>query len=185
MNSLSKNLKRVHKGRGRSRRGGFTLAEVMLSLVILAMMTVMFGAVFPITMRAATQGNSYSQAALLAQRKVDQLRQAQYGSLYDNVNGTALTKLSQLGIVDPAQNSDGSYSFTTVDHLTGPGGFYSSDSVGKITITDYSADTTPSNSGLLPPSAGQVAVATVTVTWGGKVPGTYTVSALIPAMTHS
>lgn len=156
----------------------------MLSLVILAMMTVMFGAVFPITMRAATQGNSYSQAALLAQRKVDQLRQAQYGSLYSDVNGTALTKLSRLGIIDPAQNSDGSYSFTTIDHMTGPGGFYSSDSVGKITISDYSADTSPSNSGLLPVPK-QLAVATVTLTWGGKVPGTYTVSALIPAMTHS
>lgn len=156
----------------------------MLSLVVLAMMTVMFGAVFPITMRAATQGNSYSQAALLAQRKVDQLRQAQYGSLYDNTNGTALTKLSRLGIVDPVQNSDGSYSFTTIDHLTGAGGFYSGDSVGKITISDYSADPSPSNSGQLP-VAGQVAVATVTITWGGKVPGTYTVSALIPAMTHA
>ena len=94
----------------------------MLSLVILAMMTMMFGAVFPITMRAATQGNSYSQAALLAQRKVDQLRQAQYGSLVDNVNGTALTKMNRLGIVDPARNADGTYSFTTVDHLTGAGG---------------------------------------------------------------
>ncbi len=156
----------------------------MLSLVVLAMMTVMFGAVFPITMRAATEGNSYSQAALLAQRKVDQLRQAQYGSLYDDVTGTALTKLSRLGIVDAAQNADGTYSFTTVDHLTGPGGFYSSGSVGKITISDYSADPSPSNSGQLP-VAGQVAVATVTLTWGGKVPGTYTVSALIPSMTHS
>lgn len=173
----------MQEGRGRSRRGGFTLAEVMLSLVVLAMMTVMFGAVFPTTMRAATQGNSYSQAALLAQRKVDQLRQAQYGSLYDNTNGTALTKLSRLGIVDPAQNGDGSYSFTTVDHLTGTGGFYSSDSVGKITISDYSADPSPSNSGQLP-GGGQIAVATVTIIWGGRVPGTYTVSALIPAMTH-
>ncbi len=177
-------LKIARKARHRSRRGGFTLAEVMLSLVVLAMMTLMFGAVFPITMRAATEGNSYSQAALIAQRKVDQLRQAQYGSLFDNTNGTALTKLSRLNIVDPAQNADGSYSFTAVDHLTGASGFYSGDSVGKIKISDYSADPSPSNFGVLP-GAGQIAVATVTVTWGGKVPGTYTVSALIPAMTHS
>ena len=178
------NLKLVNGRRVRARRGGFTLAEVMLSLVILAMMTLMFGAVFPITMRAATQGNSYSQAALLAQRKVDQLRQAQYGSLFDSTNGTALTKMARLGIVDPARNADGSYSFTAVDHLTGTGGFYSSDSVGKITISDYSADPSPSNSGQLP-LPGQIAVATVTITWGGRVPGTYTVSALIPAMTHA
>jgi len=156
----------------------------MLSLVVLAMMTLMFGAVFPTTIRAASEGNNYSQAALLAQRKVDQIRQAQYGSLIDNTNGTALTKMSRLGVVDAAQNSDGTYSFTTIDHMTGPGGFFPNGSTGTIKIGDYSADPSPSNSGLLP-LAGQVASVTITITWTGTVPGSYTVSALIPSMTHS
>ena len=161
----------------RRRQRGFTLLEVALSLIIFTMMTLMFGAVLPMAVRGASHGNNYSQAAALAQRKVDQLRSAGYSRLFDNSAGTAYTQLSNQNIVD-AQNgqsgaSGGSYDFTALDHLTGNGGFFPPGSTGTITVAPYTAQT-----------AGFVALVTVTITWTGTVPGSYTVSTLIVSMLH-
>lgn len=174
----------LFRTRKRPRRAGFTLAEVMLAMVILTMMTLMFGAVFPMTIRAAQHANNYSQAALLAQRKIDQMRALGYNGLFDDPSQTALTKMARQKVAT-ARNSDGTYDFTAVDSLQGGGGFFPGDTGGTITITDYSADATAQdpNTGL--PGAGQVAVVTVTLKWGGTVPGSYTVSALIVGMTHA
>ena len=146
--------------------------EVALSLIIFTLMTLMFGAVLPMAVRGASHGNNYSQAAALAQRKVDQLRSAGYGRLFD---GTAYSQMYAQNIVDgqngPSGASGGSYDFTTQDHLTGAGGFFPPGSTGTITISPYSG-----TSG--------VALATVTITWTGNVPGSYTVSTLIISMLH-
>ena len=156
------------------------MMEVALSLIIFTMMTLMFGAVLPIAVRGANHGNNYSQAAALAQRKVDQLRAAGYGRLFDGGAGPALTQLAaqkivngQIGPSDPING--GTYDFTAQDHLTGNGGFFPPGSTGTIAISPYAyAGTT----------AGQVAQVKVTITWTGKVPGSYTVSALIISMFH-
>lgn len=161
----------------RRRQRGFTMMEVALSLIIFTMMTLMFAAVLPIAVRGASHGNNYSQAAALAQRKVDQLRAAGYGRLFDNGNGAAYTPLSALNIVDGQNGTSdangGSYDFTTKDHLTGVGGFFPPGSTGTIQVTHY--PTQPD---------GSVAQVKVTITWTGKVPGSYTVSALIISMPH-
>ncbi len=153
------------------------MMEVALSLVIFTMMTLMFGAVLPIAVRGASHGNNYSQAAALAQRKVDQLRAAGYSHVSDPGDGTAYTQLFAQKIVDGQIGTSsagvGTYDFTTQDHLTGNGGFFPPGSTGTITISPYTG--TPS---------GQVAQATVTITWTGNVPGSYTVSALIISMFH-
>ncbi len=163
--------------RKRRRQRGFTMMEVALSLIIFTMMTLMFGAVLPIAVRGANHGNNYSQAAALAQRKVDQLRAAGYGRLFDGSAGTAKDQLSAQKIVDgqngPSDASGGSYDFTAQDHLTGNGGFFPPGSTGTITVSPYAGT-----------SAGQVAQVTVTITWTGNVPGSYTVSALIISMFH-
>ena len=160
------------------RQRGFTLMEVALSLIIFTMMTLMFGAVLPIAVRGAKHGNNYSQAAALAQRKVDQLRAVGYGRLFDNSAGTAKNQLlaqniinDQNGTSDPING--GSYDFTAIDHLTGNGGFFPPGSTGTIAISPYAG--TP---------AGQMAQVKVTITWTGNVPGSYTVSALIISMSH-
>jgi prepilin-type N-terminal cleavage/methylation domain-containing protein len=173
--------------RGRARRG-FTIMEVMFAVAIFTLMGIMFGAVFPMTIRAGQHANNYAQAALLAQRKIDQLRWANYGRITDDAQGTALNKLTALDIVD-GQNADGSYDFTSVDKLTGAGGFFTAPAAGQagtITVGDYSADTTgpdAGNAGNLP-GAGNAALVTVTLAWGGKDPGTYSASALIIQMGH-
>lgn len=156
---------------------GFTLMEVTLSLIIFTLMTLLFGAVLPIAVRGAKHGGNYSQAAALAQRKIDQLRVAGYSRLFDGSAGTALSQLSAQNVVN-GQNgnssaSGGSYDFTTVDHLTGAGGFFPPGSTGTIAVAPYTSQT-----------AGSVAQVTVTVTWTGSVRGSYTVSALIVSMLH-
>ena len=151
--------------------------EVALSLTIFTMMTLMFGAVLPAAVRGAKHGNNYSQAAAIAQRKVDQLRVAGYSRLFDGTSATALSQLSAQNVVDaqngPSSASGGSYDFTTVDHLTGIGGFFPAGSTGTITVAPYTNQT-----------AGSVAQVTITIAWTGTVPGSYTVSALIISMLH-
>jgi len=162
----------------RHRQRGFTLLEVTLSLIIFTMMTLMFGAVLPIAVRGANHGNNYSQAAALAQRKIDQLRAAGYSRLFDDGgrNGnSAFTKLFAQKVVDGQNGASGagggSYDFTTQDNLTGAGGFFPAGSTGTITVVPDA-------------QAAGVAQVTVTITWTGTVPGSYTVSALIISMFH-
>ena len=154
-------------------RRGFTVMEVALSLVIFTMMTLLFGAVLPIAVRGAAHSGNYNQAAALAQRKIDQLRVAGYNRLFDGTDGTAVSKLSAQNVVD-AQNSSGVFDFTTVDHLTGAGGYFSPGSAGTITVTD----------GYNGVPAGNAAQVTVTITWTGTVPGSYSASAIIVSMPH-
>jgi hypothetical protein len=147
--------------------------EVTLSLIIFTMMTLMVGAVLPIAVRGAKHGGNYNQAAALAQRKIDQLRVAGYSRLFDNGGGTALSKLSAQNVVD-AQNSSGVFDFTTEDNLTGSSGYFPPGSAGTITVAD----------GYNGVPAGNVAQVTVTITWTGNVPGTYSASAIIISMQH-
>ena len=152
---------------------GFTVMEVTLALVIFTMMTLLFGAVLPVAVRGAKHSGNYNQAAALAQRKIDQLRIAGYSRLLDGSDGTAASKLTSQNVVD-GQTAGGVYDFTTVDHLTGTGGYFPPDSTGTITIAD----------GYNGVPAGNAAQVTVTITWGGTVPGSYSVSAIIVSMLH-
>ncbi|MGI4789838.1 MAG: type IV pilus modification PilV family protein [Janthinobacterium lividum] len=169
--------------RRRSARG-FTITEVALALIIFAMMTIMFAAVFPMTVRGAQYSGNYSQAAMLTQHKMDQIRSAGFGSL-------TRTALQNLSIIDttqpsgyPASVTGGTtYSFTTADTLVNNGtgqGYFPPGSVGTVTICDYAA---------LHPSSGvptgKMDYVTVTLTWtgGGVSKGSYSSSALIANIT--
>lgn len=169
---MQASLRFIPKKRTR-RQQGFTVMEVALALVIFTMMTLMFGAVLPAALRGAKHSGNYNQAAALAQRKIDQLRGAGYGRMFDGSDGTALSKLSALNVVN-AQNSFGVFDFTTVDHMTGNGGYFPPGSTGTITVTD----------GYNGIPAGNAAQVTVTITWTGTVPGSYSVSAIIISMPH-
>ena len=167
----------TERRRTKRRQRGFTLMEVTLSLIIFTLMTLMFGAVLPIAVRGAKHGNNYSQAAAIAQRKIDQLRIAGYSRLFDGTDGTALSKLAGQNVVNGQNGASGTgggaYDFTAADHLTGNGGFFPPGSTGTITVAPYTNQT-----------AGSVAQVTVTLNWTGNVPGSYTVSALIVSMLH-
>ena len=180
--TLQSNLSRPRSFQTRRRlsKAGFTITEVALALVIFTMMVVLFAAVFPMTVRGAQYGNNYTQAAMIAQHKMDQLRSAGYARL-------DLGDLTNLAIIDANQpygypasvNGGAAYSFTTADALVNDGvtqGCFPPGSQGTVTVCDYAT---------LHPSSG-IAVSTldyvtVTLTWtgGGVSNGSYSTSAII------
>ena len=166
--------------RRRVSKAGFTITEVALALVIFTLMVVLFAAVFPMTVRGAQYGNNYTQAAMLAQHKMDELRSAGFARL-------DLNDLTNLAVIDAAQpsgypaavNGGAVYSFTTADSLVSNGatqGYFPPGSQGTVTVCDYAA---------LHPSSGIAAstmdYVTVTLTWngGGVSNGSYSTSAII------
>jgi type II secretory pathway pseudopilin PulG len=178
--------------RRRGRAQAFTLIEVSLALIVFLMMTLMFAAVFPTAMRAGELSNRYSQASLLAQHKLNQLRQAGYAKLdYTDLNG--------LGFVDTMSSPPTSYpcifSFTQSDDLvpnSNGKGYFPSGTVGTITISNYESATTPTSSTLPVNSpalagsntsitSGNMKLVTVTISWPGQggANGSYTASTMI------
>jgi prepilin-type N-terminal cleavage/methylation domain-containing protein len=148
---------------------GFTLIEVSLTLIIFLMMTLMFAAVFPFAIRGAEHSTNYSQAVLIAQHKVDQIKAAGFSHL-------DYTDLSGLGIVDAVPSSS-PYSFTGVDDLDAgisTNGFFPPGSTGTITIVDYSTINAAVPSGVID-------YVTVNIKWAGSgiSAGSYQVATLI------
>jgi Tfp pilus assembly protein PilV len=157
----------VHRQAKRCLRG-FTIIEVTISMMVFLMMILVFAAVFPFAVRTAQFSNNYSQAALIAQHKIDQLHSAGYSRLNYNA-------LSGLGIIDSSNSAP--YSFAGVDHLVngnGNSGFFGPGSTATITIQDYNLV----NSAI---PAGQMDYVTVIVRWvtPNMPAGTYKVSTLI------
>lgn len=157
--------------RRRAQRG-FTIAEIALSLIVFAMMTMMFGAVFPMAVRGAQYGSNYAQATLVAQHKIDQLRSAGYNKL------VLPDTLTNLNIIDSTTaNVDGSYNFAAADNLTSTGavqGYFPAGSTGTVAITDYHLTN-------VNVPAGKIALIKVKVAWsgGGVSSGYYTLSTMI------
>ncbi len=151
---------------------GFTIAEIALSLIVFAMMAMMFGAVFPMAVRGAQYGSNYAQATLVAQHKMDQLRSAGYNKV------VLPNTLVSLNIIDSTiANGDGSFNFAAADNLTSTGavqGYFPVGSTGTVAITDYHA--TDAN---VP--AGKIALIKVKVAWsgGGVSTGSYSLSTMI------
>ena len=170
----------VRKRSVRRQTAGFTITEVALALIVFSLMIVLFAAVFPMTVRGARYGSNYTQAAMIAQHKMDQIRSAGYARL-------DLNDLTNLAVIDSPQPSGypatvtggATYSFTTADSLVNSGttqGFFAPGSQGTVTVCDYAA---------LHPSSGIAAntmdYVTVTLTWsgGGISKGSYSTSAVI------
>jgi type II secretory pathway pseudopilin PulG len=178
--------------RRRGRTHAFTIIEVALALIVFLMMTLMFAAVFPTAMRAGEISNRYAQASLLAQHKLNQLRQAGYSKL-------DYTHLSGLGFVDTMASPPTSYpcilSFTQVEDLvpnSNGKGYFPSGTVGTITISNYESTTAPTSTTLpvnTPPLAGSntnisasnMMLVTVSIIWPGQggAGGSYTTSTMI------
>ncbi|MBC8139480.1 MAG: hypothetical protein H8F28_26680, partial [Fibrella sp.] len=72
----------------RSRIRGFNLIEVLIAAFILVAMALMFAAVVPTTMRSVKTSSYYTLAAMVAQRKIEQLVDPSIG--YANLNVAAL-----------------------------------------------------------------------------------------------
>ena len=182
---LSPPAVQVFPRRRRARgRGGFTLMEVAMAMVVFTMMTMMFAAVFPMAVRGAQFSGNYTQGTMLAQHKMDQLRTTGYNRLIDS------TQLAAMGIIDSPQpagypivsNGATTYSFTSVDALTNNGatqGYFPPGSMGTVTVSDYATGAPPSGTSGVP--AATLAYVTVTLSWtgGGISSGSTSVSAII------
>lgn len=168
----------------RRRQAGFTLIEVTLALVVFAMMTVLFAAVFPMATRGAQYGGNYTQAAMIAQHKMDQIRSAGFSSLDQG----HLTNLSIIDAPQPAgypmaAGGGTTYSFTSAENLVTSGatkGYFAPGSQGTITVVDYAV--------LHPGSGvptGSLALVNVSVSWTGGAThtGSYQTSALLANVT--
>jgi len=146
------------------------MAEIALAIMIFALMTLMFAAVFPMAVRGAQYSSNYAQATLLAQHKMDQLRSAGY------TKAMTPSTLVSLNIIDSTTpNADGSYSFTSVDNLVSSGsvvGYFPPGSQGTVTITNYTNGSVP---------AGTMAFVKVKINWigGGVSSGSYTLTTMI------
>jgi Tfp pilus assembly protein PilV len=152
-----------------------SLLEVLFSMTIFGCVLIMFAATLPSTFRGSGKSANYLQAALLARHKIEQLRQ----SGYNHLNGS---DLYALGIVDSATaGSDGSYSFSTVDHLVTSGsaiGYFgsASNATGKIFIGQAL-----SSQGSSAPATRWAEQVTVTIAWsgGGTVAGSFTTHTIL------
>ena len=135
--------------RTRLRCAGFTLVEMMIALFVFGMMISLFGALVPIADQGSRSGSGYAQAALLAQHKIDQVRQGGFsklnagqmvtmGIIDANANGTPMTTATPAGL--PAGAT--SYSFTGVDNLVDSGankGYFPAGAQGVLSLSPPSA----------------------------------------------
>lgn len=90
--------------------------ESLLCLLVFGAVLITFSAALPSLLRSSDKGASASQAALIAQHKIDQLRQLGYAQLRDAAT------LHRMGIIDETLNGDGSFAFAQVDGLADAGG---------------------------------------------------------------
>lgn len=154
--------------------GAFSLVETVVSIGVFALILMMFAALFPVATRGSGESRAYAQAALLCQRKIDQMRQAGYSSL--NVNS-----LRAINIIDATSNADGTFSFKTVDNIVDNGtnkGYFAAGTVTSIAI----GQPLPALGASAPPLSRAVLV-TVSITWPsqGYHGGTFSTHTIIAA----
>ncbi|MDO8589275.1 MAG: hypothetical protein Q7T82_19810 [Armatimonadota bacterium] len=109
----------------RSKRGA-GLLEVMFGLFMIGIAGIVFSTSFPPAFRTLSQASENTNAALLAQKKMEQIRGLDYASL-------TYANLTSSGILDSLPGPSG-YTFTIVDSVatTLPSG------AGTMTITTES-----------------------------------------------
>lgn len=167
---------------------GITLIEVLIAIFIFAMMTMMFAAVVPSSLRSARYAATYGHAVETANRKLDQLLEAGYNRL-DTAD------LQSLGIIDStapttSSNSYGAittYTFTnnnTSSNANNPdnlSSYFPGGATGTIRIESWGPSVATLNSS----TAYMMDMATVTISWrdAGGALQSYAMSTVIPQMT--
>jgi type IV pilus assembly protein PilV len=123
-------------------RSGFSLIEVMIAVLVLSFTVTVFGALYPMAMRLRSKSENVTQATLIAQKKIEQVRAVPYSSL-------TYSGLSANSLIDSSPTSS-PYSFTTADNLASK----LPQPTGTLTITTPSTD---------------LKRVDVTISWGGVV----------------
>jgi len=159
------------------RRAGFTLIEMMIAVFVFGMMITLFGAFMPIAGQGSRSGSSYAQAALLAQHKIDQVRQGGFNKLNAgqmvnmniidaNADGTPKAAAVPAGL--PAGTT--SYSFADVDNLVDDAvnkGYFPAGAQGILSLSPALG-----GQGGSAPATAQALQVTVTLTWSKSVGAT-------------
>ncbi|HOK54820.1 MAG TPA: hypothetical protein PKV43_10170 [Armatimonadota bacterium] len=108
-------------------RHGVGLVDAMISVFLLTLAGILFGAAFPIGFSAARQARETKLAVGFAQQKLEQVKALGYESLsYENLKVYTIDETP----------STSPYSFTSVDNLTSSLG---ESATGELTIADYAA----------------------------------------------
>ncbi len=90
------------------RQSGFTLAEVVLSIFLLGVVAVVFGALYPVSERLSGGAKYRATALMLAERRMEAVKLLGYGNLtYDG--------LRAYGLIDAEPNTS-PFSFTNTDN---------------------------------------------------------------------
>lgn len=143
----------------KNRRSGFTLMESLLCLLVFGAVLITFSAAFPSVLHTSDKSAGSTQAALVAQHKIDQLRQLGYAQLRD------AAALQLLGVIDAERNADGTYTFARVDGLADsagrPGFFGASGNVA----TSIAIEPALPGQGVHAPSTLRALAVTVSIQW--------------------
>ena len=139
---------------GQHSRRATTLIEVVIALFILAMMGLMVAAIVPASARMTRSANSYSLAASICNRKIDQIVEVGFTKIDSSTATTSqiTTNLTGVGVVDNTAPTvtavtDGNklvYTFTnnnTATNTNNPdnlSGYFPNGVAGTITIDPYS-----------------------------------------------
>lgn len=135
---------------------GFSLAEEILGIFLIAMLATIVVAVYPMAGASSKINGNQAQAISLAQHKIDQLRAVGFGRF-------GYSDLLAAEIIDATPNT-APFKFNTIDAL----GTYLNGASGTITFTTISTTLTQAD---------------VTITWNAsgrkQTAGTYTLTAII------
>ena len=161
-----------------NRHSGFTLIEVVFALAIFLAMVIVFAAVFPIAVTASRFSNNYSQAAELAQHKIDELRGLPWSGFSSaNFISNGESNLLSNNVIDAGTcttiGSGFTCNFTNIDNIANNGsniGYFPAGSVATVSVTPDTNDGAFSY---------VVYTATVTISWsgGGVSSGSYSTAA--------
>lgn len=112
----------------RSNRRGSTLLDAVVTLMLTALVGLMFAALYPAATSCSRQAQEYKIATALAQRKMEQIRSFKYEVLTPSV-------LFANGVID-SEAGGSPHSFTTVDGVASK----LAQGTGAVDITDAESD---------------------------------------------
>jgi len=144
---------------------GYSLVEVMVSIMILTIAIIPMVAMFDMGLKTATRGSNYDKARAFANQQLEQAKMLPYANVRDNFPVTSSTP-----------NSSGTYTSSSLPvpaSATLPGGSTYSVAKQYVLVQSYTSPATISNSST---DSGAILV-TITVSWGSNA--SITISGLV------
>ena len=144
---------------------GYSLVEVIASIMILTIAIIPMVAMFDMGLNAATRGSDYDQARAFANQQLELMRVLPYSDVRDNYPVTSSTP-----------NSSGAYTSTSLPapaDATVPGGSTYTVNKHYVLVQSYTSPATIANS----PTDSGVILVRITINWEGN--SSITISKLV------